>query len=55
MQAGAFGGKLLGAGGGGFLLFVVPPERRSDVCRALGSPPEIAIGMNAPGSHIINS
>ncbi len=28
MSAGAQGGKLLGAGGGGFMLFYVPPERR---------------------------
>jgi len=28
ISAGALGGKLLGAGGGGFMLFYVPPERR---------------------------
>jgi D-glycero-alpha-D-manno-heptose-7-phosphate kinase len=28
LSAGALGGKLLGAGGGGFVLFYVPPERR---------------------------
>ena len=28
LSAGALGGKLLGAGGGGFMLFYVPPERR---------------------------
>jgi D-glycero-alpha-D-manno-heptose-7-phosphate kinase len=28
LGAGALGGKLLGAGGGGFMLFYVPPERR---------------------------
>ena len=32
---GAFGGKLLGAGGGGFLFFLVPPERQRDVRRCL--------------------
>jgi len=32
-SAGALGGKLLGAGGGGFMLFLVPPEHR-DVLRA---------------------
>ena len=30
LNAGALGGKLLGAGGGGFLLFYVPEERQSD-------------------------
>ncbi|EQD78224.1 kinase [mine drainage metagenome] len=34
---GAFGGKLMGAGGGGFLFFVVPPEHQHDVQHALGS------------------
>ena len=34
---GALGGKLMGAGGGGFLFFVVPPERQHDVQHALGS------------------
>jgi D-glycero-alpha-D-manno-heptose-7-phosphate kinase len=28
LGAGALGGKLLGAGGGGFMLFFVPPEQR---------------------------
>lgn len=28
LSAGALGGKLLGAGGGGFMLFFVPPDRR---------------------------
>jgi D-glycero-alpha-D-manno-heptose-7-phosphate kinase len=28
LEAGALGGKLLGAGGGGFMLLYVPPERR---------------------------
>ncbi len=34
-QHGALGGKLMGAGGGGFLFFLVPPERQRDVQRAL--------------------
>lgn len=35
--AGALAGKVSGAGGGGFMLFVVPAERRMDVIRALGA------------------
>ena len=31
MNAGAIGGKLLGAGGGGFLLFYVQPKNREKV------------------------
>jgi D-glycero-alpha-D-manno-heptose-7-phosphate kinase len=34
-NAGAIGGKLLGAGGGGFLLFYVEPEKREAVIKAL--------------------
>jgi D-glycero-alpha-D-manno-heptose-7-phosphate kinase len=33
--AGAAGGKVLGAGGGGYLLFATPPERRARVAEAL--------------------
>jgi D-glycero-alpha-D-manno-heptose-7-phosphate kinase len=32
MGAGAYGGKLCGAGGGGFVLMLVEPERRSPLC-----------------------
>ena len=35
MRAGALGGKLLGAGGGGFLLLFVPFTRRDDVRRRM--------------------
>lgn len=34
-KAGADGGKLLGAGGGGFMLIFVEPERRASVLKAL--------------------
>lgn len=35
IQAGALAGKVSGAGGGGFMLFYVPSERRMDVVRSL--------------------
>ena len=35
IQAGALSGKVSGAGGGGFMMFFVPPEKRMDVVRAL--------------------
>lgn len=35
MKSGAIAGKVSGAGGGGFLMFVVPPEKRLDLVRAL--------------------
>lgn len=35
MDAGAWGGKILGAGGGGCVMFLVPPERRTHVREAV--------------------
>lgn len=31
IQAGAFGGKLMGAGGGGFFMFIAPPEKHDSI------------------------
>jgi D-glycero-alpha-D-manno-heptose-7-phosphate kinase len=36
LLAGALAGKVSGAGGGGFMMFYVPPDRRMEVIRALG-------------------
>ena len=38
MKNGALGGKLLGAGGGGFLLFYCPEERQKQLKQAIGLP-----------------
>jgi len=40
MDAGARAGKVSGAGGGGFIMFLVDPARRVDVIRALNALPE---------------
>jgi D-glycero-alpha-D-manno-heptose-7-phosphate kinase len=55
MEAGALGGKLLGAGGGGFLVFFVPQEKQPSVRKALANFYEIGFSINAQGSHIIHS
>jgi D-glycero-alpha-D-manno-heptose-7-phosphate kinase len=55
LGAGALGGKVLGAGGGGFMLFFVPPENQKKVREALSEYPEISFTINAPGSSIIHS
>ncbi len=55
IEAGALGGKLLGAGGGGFMLFFVPPERQDRVRLALAGYNEVQFSINAPGSSIIHS
>ncbi len=44
---GAIGGKVSGAGGGGFMMFIVPPGRRIGVVRALN-----AAGGTASGVHL---
>ncbi len=54
-SAGAIGGKLLGAGGGGFMLFFVPPECQPAVKIALARYHEITFNINAAGSTIIHS
>ncbi|GKS58297.1 GHMP kinase [Nitrospira sp.] len=52
-QAGALGGKLCGAGGGGFLVFVVPPARQNGVRQVLSSLREVKIGPEVHGSQIL--
>jgi D-glycero-alpha-D-manno-heptose-7-phosphate kinase len=52
-QAGALGGKLCGAGGGGFLLFLTPLERRDAVRQALKDLREVAVEPEAHGSQIL--
>ncbi len=53
LEAGAWGGKLLGAGGGGFLLFVAPPESHDRLRRTFADKFSLAVRVNAPGSQII--
>jgi D-glycero-alpha-D-manno-heptose-7-phosphate kinase len=53
ISAGAWGGKLLGAGGGGFFLFICPPERKANVRSALARYVEIPVDLFADGSRII--
>ena len=51
MDAGALGGKLCGAGGGGFLLLVVDPAKRSAVREVLGEMSELGFSYEAQGSQ----
>ena len=51
--AGATGGKLLGAGGGGFVLLFVPPERKTLVREALRGFIEVPVGIAARGSEVV--
>ncbi len=53
LKAGAIGGKLLGAGGTGFMVFFVPPERRDRVSAAIGSLPKVPFGFDNDGTQIL--
>lgn len=52
-RAGALGGKLLGAGGGGFFLIFAPPERQRAIKRALHGLLRVPFGFENLGSQII--
>jgi len=52
-KAGACGGKLLGAGTGGFLMFYAPPEQHEAIDRALGGLRRMDFRFEPQGSKII--
>jgi D-glycero-alpha-D-manno-heptose-7-phosphate kinase len=52
-SAGALGGKLLGAGGGGFMLLFVPPERQIAVRERLNRLIHVPFRFDSSGSQII--
>lgn len=53
MRAGASGGKLLGAGGGGFMLFIVRPDLHQVVLSALSELLVVPVELDRAGSQII--
>lgn len=53
VSAGAFGGKLLGAGGGGFILFFARPENHLAIKNKLHKLLHVPIGLENLGSQII--
>ena len=52
-RAGAVGGKLLGAGAGGFLMFCAPPDRHEAIAAALGDLRRMDFRFEQHGSRII--
>jgi len=52
-KAGALGGKICGAGGGGFILFFVPPENQEKVKEALKNFLLVPFRFENLGSHVI--
>ncbi|MGL6095265.1 MAG: GHMP kinase, partial [Fimbriiglobus sp.] len=55
LEAGAIGGKLLGAGGGGFLLFFAPPESHAAIRARFADHVEVRFRLDAPGTRVLHS
>lgn len=53
MKNGAIGGKLLGAGGGGFMLFFAPEEKHKKIISALSDLVYVPFAFEQQGSKII--
>lgn len=54
IEAGALGGKLLGAGGGGFLVFYVTPEHRNAVRKAMSDLLYVPFEFENGGTRVIH-
>lgn len=54
ISSGALGGKLLGAGGGGFLLFYVQPDKQEAVLRAMKNLMYIPFEFEDGGTRVIH-
>ena len=52
-EAGATGGKILGAGGGGFIVFFVEPEKQARVRERLKGLIEVGITIDSSGSNVV--
>ena len=53
MQAGAIGGKILGAGGGGFLLLFARPEHHAAIRERLGRLVHVPFDFDDSGSRVV--
>jgi D-glycero-alpha-D-manno-heptose-7-phosphate kinase len=53
MKKGALGGKIIGAGGGGFLMVFAPPKKQKGIKDALSSLRQVPIEFELQGSRIV--
>jgi D-glycero-alpha-D-manno-heptose-7-phosphate kinase len=54
IKAGALGGKLLGAGGGGFMMFFAPPHTHADIRQALSNLIYVNCNIGSEGSKVVS-
>lgn len=54
LEAGALGGKIVGAGGGGFLYLVVPPESQDRVRAALPDMVDVPVKYEPRGTSVLS-
>ena len=55
LASGALGGKLLGSGGGGFMIFYVPKNKQKKVRKKLYKLEEVKFNFSDVGSSVIFS
>ena len=53
LKAGALGGKVLGAGGGGFMLFFIAPEKHELLDLAMKNLRKVSFGWDSDGAKIV--
>ncbi|MBF0227705.1 MAG: kinase [Desulfobacterales bacterium] len=54
IRSGATGGKICGAGGGGFILFFVPPEKKIDLKKKLKNFLNVPFRFENIGTHVVH-
>lgn len=54
IKAGALGGKLLGAGGGGFMMFFAPPHTHANIRQALSKLIYVNCNIGSEGSKVVS-
>jgi len=53
LRAGAWGGKICGAGGGGFMLLIAPPEKHGAILEALNRPRTVPVRFSTEGARVV--
>jgi D-glycero-alpha-D-manno-heptose-7-phosphate kinase len=54
LRGGALGGKIAGAGGGGFLFLIVPPDRHDVVRQSLAGMVDVGVNYEPRGARLLS-